>query len=250
VWGPGNVESVWNGPLATDWQGIRGPYLGSAENPFPDTAALLAAMSPAPLRTVVWFANPNVPWLASRLWRIGSAGSIADWVPPPGEVIVYGRGSGDAPLGSLATGLLTIQTVWQSAPIPDVFLPDGVILRCSSEQEVKNTVSPAPSSKMQFSLGTQDSVAYLTNNSLAYVSVAPTVSGSKLTLQYVSSIPTQRVGSVFKGPGGALPNTGESARAYTSGQFSTGATRALCLAQPSHASDVVSVWSCKIVVDG
>ena len=47
AWGPGNVEYVWNGPLATDWQGVRGPYLGSAENPFATVGERDAAMPAA-----------------------------------------------------------------------------------------------------------------------------------------------------------------------------------------------------------
>ena len=45
AWGPGNVESVWNGPLATDWiQGPDGPVAVEYEGIFANKAALDTAI--------------------------------------------------------------------------------------------------------------------------------------------------------------------------------------------------------------
>lgn len=81
AWGPGNVEYVWNGPMATDWQGIRGPYLGSAENPFPNAAALPA--SGAYIGDTKYLVSPNVPCgMVRREWCNGV------WQTPAGGTIL------------------------------------------------------------------------------------------------------------------------------------------------------------------
>lgn len=121
VWGPGNVEYVWNGPLATDWQGIRGPYLGSPENPFPGAAALPAAgrfvgdetcmtYSLAPLGYVRWY------WSGAR-WKLSSD-----------QVIVNYENDDGSPIFDQTATLLTPGTaydIWMSDILPTWLLTAG-----------------------------------------------------------------------------------------------------------------------------
>jgi hypothetical protein len=115
------VEYVWNGPLATDWQGIRGPYLGSAENPFPNAAARDAAY-PSGGRHVgerIAMANPAI---VPRGWGwLEWSGSI--WFVPAGEPIAQQWGMDNAYLADQTPGALVLTKIFQSPIIPDAFLP-------------------------------------------------------------------------------------------------------------------------------
>jgi hypothetical protein len=101
AWGPGDAEYVWNGPLATDWQGIRGPYLGSLTNPFPTLEALAAAY---PVAGVVPLQTPM--WAGGVEYRYQGGVGVGAWQEMPQIVGTY-PGFGDLPVtardGAIAT---------------------------------------------------------------------------------------------------------------------------------------------------
>ena len=132
VWGPGDsTEYAWNGPLATDWEGIRGPYLGSDKNPYPGSTtpaelATLAATGP----DEIWIANPAVPRGKSKL-VVNAART--NYVPPKGEALASVWGTPEAPLRSISTGVLTFTELYGSTGdlspiIPDYMIPDGIVM--------------------------------------------------------------------------------------------------------------------------
>jgi hypothetical protein len=137
VWGPGNVEYVWNGPLATDWQGIRGPYLGSAENPFATAEELNAAY---PTGGPYQAFSPSV---ANPLSPCGSTlahWNGAKWVPLPGQLIAQWEGVGGAPvLERTAAGLTLGQ--WAVVWAPNDPLPDWLI--CNPGQRIGSLIDAA-----------------------------------------------------------------------------------------------------------
>lgn len=194
------------------------------------TAIAIGAMAIVP--------NAAVPGGLSRLRRGASV-----WAPPSGEPICAKYVTNPAtPLASLASGILTVQKVYESTIIPDYMIPDGIAMAFRSEMQIKNTVSPQAGAKMSANLAGSFS-GIISNNSLFNTSVTPTTTGGRnMPPIYCSPTPVVLVGSTFSAPGGAITNYAEGwFSVYNAGNFAIGSTRIYFSAQPSHASDVIEL---------
>jgi hypothetical protein len=237
------VEYVWNGPLATDWQGIRGPYLGSPSAPFATEAELLAVMSSAPLRTVVWFANPNVPWLASRLWRIGTAGTIADWVPPPMEVVLR-KLRGSAAVATVTPGVLTLQTLFASDVIPDVFLPKNALMWINADAKAINAAGIAGALLGVGVMGAEPTSINTWDYPYA-LTVTPTGTFSNppgITIGVPRILKITADGTQFKHPASSA-----SLELNLGGSFVAGNNRMYVMCKASKADDIFSLDSLELI---
>jgi hypothetical protein len=138
VWGPGNAEYVWNGPLVTDWQGIRGPYLGSAENPFASYAALPA--SGPYVGHEVYMTNPLVERGLARFYWTGTKYKLS----PDQTIARFANADGSALLDLTATELTpgTGVEVWSSAEL----IPDWMVLEGSEIMTLGAFIINDPSS--------------------------------------------------------------------------------------------------------
>ena len=90
VWGPGNVEYVWNGPLATDWEGIRGPYPGSPASPFATTAERDAAGSGILSAWISELATGSGAFLTEKIggvWGVRRGDALVDLLNPCERVV-------------------------------------------------------------------------------------------------------------------------------------------------------------------
>jgi hypothetical protein len=130
VWGPGNVEYLWNGPLATDWQGIRGPYLGSAENPFPSYAALVAGLPPGVPRREAYMLNEFAPLAPGVPGLVKWIDTGASWILAPEQILAnYANADGSPILDATASALeLTpgiFAEIWTSPVLPLWLLEGG-----------------------------------------------------------------------------------------------------------------------------
>jgi hypothetical protein len=139
VWGPGNVEYVWNGPLATDWQGIRGPYLGSAENPFATVEERDAVMPAAsrPERTRCWILNPLCPDGMTEFIVRGGA-----WKPRAGQIIYAAYGALlDTTAAAMSIGAWNLN-VWTSPVLPS-WIVDCAVLSLFAMHDARDPSSTA-----------------------------------------------------------------------------------------------------------
>lgn len=243
VWGPGAVESVWNGSLATDWQSIRGPYLGSASNPFPNAAALLAAY-PSGGRYVgerIAMANPAI---VPRGWSLLEwSGSV--WFPPAGELIATRWAN---PIRSVTPGVTTQVEIYGSAGntspiIPDYMLPDKIVFK---NEMCAGISTPTTSSAYTIGLTVGGSIAALSgyNSHIAAQGNANTVGvrGAPLGLSMLG----MRNGSTMQCQAlGNLQNIDTPA-----GFFTPGANRVLIAAICGRTDDTVRLYGYNITSMG
>lgn len=145
VWGPGDsTEYVWNGPLATDWQGIRGPYPGSPASPFASPAEFPAVGSPGQRIAVSNALSPEgLTWflwdVASSAYRICPEQVLADFSNADGSPIL------DLTATALTPGVTT--EVWASpTALPDWLFATGRQLTVLAEVNQKDSASTAASS--------------------------------------------------------------------------------------------------------
>lgn len=139
VWGPGaSTEYVWNGPLATDWQGIRGPYLGSAENPFA-TVEEIPASGPY-VGHEVYLTNPLVERGLTRFYWTGTKYKLS----PDQTIARFANADGSALLDLTATELTpgTGVEVWSSTEL----IPDWMVLEGSEIMTLGTFIVDDPSS--------------------------------------------------------------------------------------------------------
>ena len=145
VWGPGDsTEYVWNGPLATDWAGIRGPYPGSPGSPFASPEEFPAVGSPGQRIAVSNALSPEgLTWflwdVASSAYRICPEQVLADFSNADGSPIL------DLTATALTPGVTT--EVWASpTALPDWLFATGRQLTVLAEVNQKDSASTAASS--------------------------------------------------------------------------------------------------------
>ena len=145
VWGPGDsTEWVWNGPLATDWEGIRGPFPGSPSNPFASPEEFSAVGSPGQRIAVSNALSPEgLTWffwdVASSAYRICPEQVLADFSNADGSPIL------DLTATALTPGVTT--EVWASpTALPDWLFATGRQLTVLAEVNQKDSASTAASS--------------------------------------------------------------------------------------------------------
>ena len=242
------VEYVWNGPLATDWEGIRGPFPGSPANPFASTTtpaelATLAATGP----DEIWIANPAVPRGKSKL-VVNAARTL--YAPPRGELIAGVYSAGAAPYFSGSPGVLTIAELWTGAIVPDYMIPDGlwmVSLGFITMSQASDPVGGAAFGMTLSSAPISDSSMDATIQGAS--AVTPAVNGTQ-TSTVKSAVPFARVGATFMGSPGTSGGASGQGRAIQIGEFATGATCLRFGVLASKVSDVGNIWNFEVVSAG
>jgi hypothetical protein len=238
VWGPGNVEYLWNGPLATDWQGIRGPYLGSPSNPFTSTAVPASGNYVGERIAVV---NPAI---LPRGWSwLEWSGSV--WFPPAGELIATRWAS---PIRSVTPGVTAQVEIYGSAGntspiIPDYMLPDKIVFK---NEMCAGISTPTTSSAYTIGLTVGGSIAALSgyNSHIAAQGNSSTVGvrGAPLGLSMLG----MRNGSTMQCQAlGTLQSIDAPA-----GSFTSGANRVWLAAICGRTDDTVRLYGYNITSMG
>lgn len=228
--------------------GIRGPYLGSAENPYPastTTANLVALAATGPEE--IWIANPAVPRGKSKL-VVNAARTL--YVPPRGELIAGVYSSGVSPYFSGSPGVLTLAELWTGEIVPDYMIPDGLWMMSLGFI----TMSQESFSVSGAAFGMTLSSVAISGTSMAETiqgaaGVAPSADGTQ-TAVVKQVAPFARVGATFMGAPGTSGGSSGRGRAIQIGAFSTNATRLRFSILATKTSDVGNIWNFEVVSQG
>ena len=239
VWGPGAVEYVWNGPLATDWEGIRGPYPGSPDNPFASTAEIVAAGVGA--TETPWVLNPLAPLGRTQAYFAGGV-----WAPIPGQCIALYRGVAGQPLVDMtATGRApaTWYEVWAPTdPIPDWLIPNFRDIGLRVRAETKEATN-AGTSKLRATLRAESSVLGGETDAIMGSSFTGSEFGRGL---YAGIAYAQRSGALIVGSSGTGPFTASVGADREVGTFAAGATKPRLDAQFGLVTNTLKLFSVSI----
>lgn len=245
------VEYVWNGPLATDWEGIRGPYPGSPANPFASAADLLAAYpsgGPYPAFTPS-VANPLSPCGSTLAhWKNGK------WVPVPGQIIAQWKGVDGLPFfGRVAEGL-TIGS-WNNVWAPDDPLDDWLI--CNPGERIGSlidgaveTFASAATTEHRYSIRTAPQVGGDIFG--AILSGSGGAAGARRGFGQAEIASTIDPSGVIVGASGNAPYSSGSFNAgrETVGTWAIGQTKPYISLKPGAVTDSIKLYSVQIWVRG